>query len=96
MNNVCKEVEENDYDLKIAKATQKVEEKLTLMNLCTKLNKLELENKILKADKSELLKENMQLRNDIILLHNKFNENNYNDETLFEGNNPMMNTMKIC
>ena len=82
------EKEEIDFDLRIAKATKKAEEKLTLMDLYTKLNKLELENELLKTDNSELQKENIQLRNDNQVLHNKLNENNYNDETLFEGNNP--------
>jgi hypothetical protein len=70
----CKE-KENDFEIKIAKATQKVEEKLTLMDIYERLNKLELENKFLKADKLELQKENIQLRNDNQVLHNILNEN---------------------
>ena len=83
MNNVCEE--ENDYYLKIAKATQKAEgkkEQPTLMDIYEKLNKLELENECLKADKLELKKENLQLRSDNIVLHNKINENSEENDDI--------------
>ena len=47
----------------------------TLMDLWIKLNKIERENEILKANNYELKKENLQLRNDNNELHNKINEN---------------------
>ena len=71
----CKEIEK-DFELKIAKATQKTtEEQPTLMQIYSRLNKLELENEILKANNYELQKQNLQLRSDINVLHNKINEN---------------------
>ena len=79
----CKE-KEMDFNLEIAKATQKAEgkkEQPTLMDIYEKLNKLELENECLKANNNELQKQNLQLRNDNQVLHNKLNENN-NDPSL--------------
>lgn len=51
-------------------------EEPSLMDVYQRLNKLELENEILKSDKKELLKENERLRSDNKELHNKLNENN--------------------
>lgn len=67
MNNICV------YGEKIECSTERQEP--TLMDLYIKLNKLEQENECLKADKFELQKENMQLRNDNQVLHNRLNEN---------------------
>ena len=76
----CKEIEK-DFELKIAKATQKTtEEQPTLMQIYSRLNKLELENEMLKANNYELQKQNLQLRSDNMILHNKLNGN-------CEGNN---------
>lgn len=46
----------------------------TLLQILEYINKLQLENKMLKADKKDLLKENLQLRNDNEILHNRLNE----------------------
>ena len=79
MNNVCECKEEIELSTKGGQ--------LTLMELYTRLNKLELENGILKANNYELKKQNLQLRSDINVLHNRLNVGSY-DKTLFEGNNP--------
>jgi hypothetical protein len=65
MSNVCEE----KMEFKL------IEEQPTLMEIYKELNRLKLENKLLKADKLELQKEVIQLRNDKNELHNKSNEN---------------------
>jgi len=78
MSNVCGE--KMEFEL--------IGKQPTFKDILAELNRLKLENKCLKADKQELQKEVIQLKNDNEVLHNKLNENNYNDEALFEGNNP--------
>jgi len=48
----------------------KIKESPTLMDLYTEMNRLKLENEILKANNYELEMVNEQLRNDVELLHN--------------------------
>jgi uncharacterized protein YicC (UPF0701 family) len=64
MSNTCEIEEVEQIQPKVGQPT--------LMEMWTKLNRLELENSCLKADKQELLIENEQLRNDNLILHNKF------------------------
>lgn len=59
--------------LKLEKTDCLSEGQLSLMELYTRLNQLEQENRLLKADKKELQKENIQLRSDINELHNRLN-----------------------
>ena len=66
MNNICEKLE-MEYSIK--------EKQPTFKDMLMELNKLRLENEILKADKEELQKENIQLKNDVQILHNKLNEN---------------------
>jgi len=62
----------------------------TFMEILAELNRLKLENEMLKADKLELMKENDQLRNDIEVLHNELEVGSY-DKTLFERESSELN-----
>jgi chromosome segregation ATPase len=85
MNNImCEELEEIELSTKGGQ--------LTLMELYTRLNKLELENGILKANNYELKKQNLQLRSDINGLHNRLNENR-EYTTLVDGNDDDLSYM---
>ena len=76
MSNACK----------IGELSQlKIKESPTLMDLYTEMNRLKLENEILKANNYELEMVNEQLRNDVELLHNRLNGNNQYD-TVVDGN----------
>jgi hypothetical protein len=61
---------------------------LTLMDLYTRLNKLELENDLLKINNYELQKDNGQLRSDNQELHNRLNKNN-EYSTVVDGNDDL-------
>jgi len=70
---------------KVCECREEIElkkEQPTLMDIYERLNKLELENKFLKADNYELKKQNLQLRSDINVLHNNPNENNENTDDI--------------
>jgi hypothetical protein len=69
MSNVCEKLEEIEYSTKGGQQP-------TLMEIYTEMNRLKLENECLKADNYELKKQNLQLRSDINVLHNRLNENN--------------------
>lgn len=72
-----REIEFEEFKLK---AQEKKNQQPTLMEIYERLNKLELENKFLKADNYELKKQNLQLRNDNQVLHNRLNENSEDDD----------------
>lgn len=82
MNNVCecKEYEEIVVPKKCKQPS--------LMDIYIRLNKLERENEILKANNYELKKENLQLRSDNQVLHNKLNENS-KYATMVDGNDDL-------
>lgn len=72
MNNVCKIKE---YETKeIGQPTFK--------DILMELNRLKLENGVLKADKSELIKENQQLKNNNKALHSMIENKNETKEFL--------------
>jgi hypothetical protein len=60
----------------------------TLIQILEELNRLKLENELLKADKKEMLREIQQLKNDKMVLHNKFDENNQYT-TVVDGNDDL-------
>jgi len=74
MSNVCECKEEMGLSTKGNQPTFK--------DILAELNRLKLENKCLKADKQELQKEVIQLRNDKQVLHNKSNENSKENDDI--------------
>lgn len=60
----------------------------TLLQILEELNRLQLENDVLKADKKELLKEIQQFKNDKMVLHNKPSENS-KYTTVVDGNDDL-------
>ena len=85
MNNVC-ECEKDNIGFNLGG------EQPTLMDIYTEMNRLKLENDMLIANNYELKKENLQLRSDNILLHNKLNENSQYT-TLVDGNDDDLSYM---
>ena len=77
MNNVCVYGEEIELSTKGGQPT--------LMDIYTEMNRLKLENDMLIANNYDLKKQNLQLRNDNILLHNRLDENSQYT-TLVDGN----------
>ena len=79
-NAICEEVEEIVIPTK--------GQQPTLMDLWTEMNRLKLENECLKANNYELKKQNLQLRSDINVLHNRLDENSQYT-TLVDGNDDL-------
>lgn len=84
MNNVCVYGEEIELSTKGQQPTFK--------DILVELNRLQLENECLKADVYELKKQNLQLRNDNQVLHNRLNENSQYT-TLVDGNDDDLSYM---
>lgn len=74
INAICEEVEEIVIPTK--------EPQPTFKDILVELNRLQLENECLKADKLELQKEVIQLRNDKNELHNSVNENSKENDDI--------------